>query len=197
MLSPVKAIAAGALVFALGGAFLIAQPFGQPSSLPSATSDGGLVEPVAFTGTWSWSSNIVPEETVTNEGVSVTLSGGAWNHVASGITDPRFDGDVTVFASSTDHYGVSSADLASSAVAIWSSAWRVENEDGAWQSEPAYSLDFHDTSGAPYTAVFRGEGAYEGLTAVVELELDGSRWDLRGLIFDGGLPPDPEPRPLE
>jgi len=36
MLSPVKAITAGALVFALGGAFVIAQPFGQQGSVPGA-----------------------------------------------------------------------------------------------------------------------------------------------------------------
>ena len=165
--------------------------------MPGASTEDDHVEPVAFTGTWNWSSNVVPEETVITEGVSATLTGGVWNHVASEITDPRFDGDVTVFPSSTDHYGVSGENGAATAVAVWSSAWRVENEDGAWQGEPTYSLDFHDTSSAPYTAVFHGEDAYEGLTAVVELELNGSRWDLRGLIFDGGLPPDPDPRPLE
>ncbi len=36
MLGPVKAITAGALVFALGGVLLIAQPFGQESSVPGA-----------------------------------------------------------------------------------------------------------------------------------------------------------------
>ena len=38
MLSPVKAITAGALVFALSGAFLIAQPFDQQASVPGAQS---------------------------------------------------------------------------------------------------------------------------------------------------------------
>jgi len=41
MLSPVKAITAGAFIFAIGGAFLIAQPFGQQqSSVPGALMEG-------------------------------------------------------------------------------------------------------------------------------------------------------------
>jgi hypothetical protein len=44
MLSPVKAITAAALVFAIGGVMLIAQPFDQHASVPGATADEvGLV----------------------------------------------------------------------------------------------------------------------------------------------------------
>ena len=39
MLSPAKAITAGALVFALGGALLIAQPFQQQGSVPGAEAE--------------------------------------------------------------------------------------------------------------------------------------------------------------
>ncbi len=39
MLSPVKAITAGALVFAIGGAFLIAQPFEQQGGVPGAEAE--------------------------------------------------------------------------------------------------------------------------------------------------------------
>ena len=43
--------------------------------------------------------------------------------------------------------------------------------------------------------VFVGEGAYEGLIAVVDIATDRSvgRWDLHGCIIDGELPPPPEP----
>ena len=49
MLSPVKAITAGAIVFAVGGVFLIAQPFGQQGSVPGAEAD--FAPPVEVTGT--------------------------------------------------------------------------------------------------------------------------------------------------
>jgi hypothetical protein len=39
MLSPVKAITAGALVFAIGGVMLVAQPFEQQVGLPGAATD--------------------------------------------------------------------------------------------------------------------------------------------------------------
>lgn len=40
MFSPVKAMAAGFVVFAIGGALLIAQPFDQRSSAPAAAAPG-------------------------------------------------------------------------------------------------------------------------------------------------------------
>ena len=51
MLSPVKAITAGALVFALGGVMLIAQPFGQQGSVPGAETDTEAEAPAWVTGT--------------------------------------------------------------------------------------------------------------------------------------------------
>ena len=51
MFSPVKAITAGALVFALGGVLLIAQPFDQQGgSVPGAATDADIVPPVEVTG---------------------------------------------------------------------------------------------------------------------------------------------------
>ena len=49
MFSPVKAITAGAVVFALGGLFLVAQPFGQQRSVPGAEGAEPLA-PVYVTG---------------------------------------------------------------------------------------------------------------------------------------------------
>jgi len=53
MFSPVKAVAAGALVFALGGMFLIAQPFGQQRDNVPVAEIGGYVEPVKFTAVFA------------------------------------------------------------------------------------------------------------------------------------------------
>jgi len=49
MFSPAKAITAGALVFALGGVLLIAQPFDQQGEGVPAAETTDLVEPVEFT----------------------------------------------------------------------------------------------------------------------------------------------------
>jgi len=51
MFSPAKAITAGALVFAIGGVLLIAQPFDQQGgSVPGAATDIERAAPVEFTG---------------------------------------------------------------------------------------------------------------------------------------------------
>lgn len=53
-------------------------------------------------------------------------------------------------------------------------------------------MDFADlVDNIPVVSVFHGEGAYEGLIAIVEFELAGQGWDLKGVIIDGGLPSDP------
>jgi hypothetical protein len=56
MFSPAKAITAGALVFALGGVLLIAQPFDQQGGgVPGAATDTEFIPPVVVNG-WvgSW-----------------------------------------------------------------------------------------------------------------------------------------------
>ena len=56
MFSPVKAITAGALVFALGGMFLIAQPFGQQgATVPGAATDE-VAPNTEFTAEWGFTS---------------------------------------------------------------------------------------------------------------------------------------------
>jgi len=52
MFSPVKAIAAGLFVFAIGGALFIAQPFDQQGSVPGAAAPG------VAEGTLAWANNI-------------------------------------------------------------------------------------------------------------------------------------------
>ena len=49
MFSPVKAITAGALVFAIGGVLLVAQPFDQQSAVPGAETEA--IAPTWVTGT--------------------------------------------------------------------------------------------------------------------------------------------------
>ena len=68
-------------------------------------------------------------------------------------------------------------------------AFSFENDQGAWRMRPAPSPEFPD---APEVGaevwVLDGEGAYDGLTAV--LVVDG--FEPHGFIIDGDLPPAPE-----
>ena len=100
MFSPVKAITAGALVFALGGVLLIAQPFGQQGSVPGG-APGAVTEspspspevPVSVSGK-------VTEET--NRSFPTPRSEGgiwyvddAWWTITWEASDPRLSGEGT------------------------------------------------------------------------------------------------------
>jgi hypothetical protein len=185
MFSPGKAILAGVFVLGIGVAASIATTLWGPiSDAPAAVTTEEPVAPTEFTGIWLYGSNVQPEA-LDLVGRAVRSTGGSWRHEAADVTDPRFDGEVTVF-SNDDTY-------LRDATAVYHVVWRVENADGAWQSEPTYGVDFPDGSSSTRNGVFRGEGAYEGLTAIVQLTFEGTRWELHGVILDGDPPPHPEP----
>ena len=190
MLSPVKAITAGALVFAIGGVMLVAQPFQQQGVVPGAT----VTEPseaVEFTATIGWGGEIAAG---TSEGLaSGVVEQVGWAHRTAAArrasaSDARFDGDV-VYTCNSHLYPDGQGRLLDC-------VFRVENAEGAWQSQPWLQLDFGNASFGPFsvfTAVFHGEDGYEGLTAVVEVnETAWTGYELHGLIVDGYLPPNAE-----
>ena len=70
----------------------------------------------------------------------------------------------------------------------------VRNDEGAWLMEPALALNFPGTDWWPLLgAVFVGEGDYDGLLALVNIETANSRWQLHGYIVDEGSLPTLEP----
>jgi len=69
--------------------------------------------------------------------------------------------------------------------------------DGSWQSDVLGGVDFPGASGKTQFHTIDGAGGYEGLTAIVELVGRGHSTDLRGVIIDFELPPDPEPHSLD
>ena len=93
MLSPVKAIAAGVIVSAIGGALLVAQPFGQQDIVPGAESSAEA--PVWVTATVLFSSDCDFGETTTEGGVTMErgmhCQGQTWTS-----DDPRLDGTANV-----------------------------------------------------------------------------------------------------
>jgi hypothetical protein len=154
MFSPVKAITAGALVFAIGGLFLIAQPFDQQGSVPGAEQGADpMMAPAVVTGTMSFG----PEESVYYE-----------------ASDPRLDGEMTWVASNDLEYETPG-------ISIEATIRELVNDDGRWVGTDT-GLGVTDSitvDGIEYDTRFRGsylnidfivmqgEDAYEGLTAVI------------------------------
>ena len=96
MFSPAKAITAAALVFGIGGAMLIAQPFDQQgSSVPGAATDPGTVAPVWVTGTESIGPACEEATSSTDDGVVARTRGWHCDQQTWETSDPRLTGDVT------------------------------------------------------------------------------------------------------
>jgi hypothetical protein len=195
MLSPAKATIAGAIVVASIGTFFIAAPFQQQGTVPSAVGGGEMVAAAEFSGQWTFRSHLLPDEDdslaeMYGEGDGViTAQGGALSAVATDVSDPRFDGKVTGFPNSSTFVG---------GFKVWNEAWLVQNAEGAWRSEPSTWVDFLSLSEGPVTTVFHGEGAFDGLTAIVHLRENGKVWDLHGVIMaDEDVPPTPDPRSID
>jgi hypothetical protein len=95
MFSPVKAITAGAIVFAIGGALLIAQPFDQQGEgVPGAETDVEAMRPALVTGTMVHQYPSGTDETTVPEGLTRrTHSTGGTGRVEA--SDSRLTGDVT------------------------------------------------------------------------------------------------------
>ena len=183
MLSPVKAITAGAIVFAIGSALLVAQPFDQQGTVPGA-AETSPPPPVEFSGRWGHGPQVA-ESTVTTVDGGVAVTGAVFQPFVAHMSDPRLAGDVTVTPNSIT-YGPGRGPV------LWHKAFRIENEDGAWQEQPSFTMYYPDGSGWDWTSVLVGEGGYEGLLAIANVHHDDSGWDLEGYIVEGGPPEAPQ-----
>lgn len=205
MLTATKAIAAGALLFVVGGALLIAQPFDQTQRpAPAAEADRESTGAAWVTGTvradmgsnqpLRGSANCRPPERVIEEDVVHEIGYRCATQVWT-TDDPRLSGTVTA-SWSADVYRLSPS------VSVMSSSVReVVNEGGTWRCTSAPTvglgtgLDVIDDVANPETFTCVGTGDHEGLTAVLdvddgEVDADGS---VVGLIFSGEVPAPPEP----
>ena len=188
MLSPVKAITAGALVFAIGGAFLIAQPFQQAATVPGA--EAPAVEPMWVTGNVQPASSCSPGDVEIDGDVTrsrnVECSPQMWTSSDTRLTGEvvrRWSQDVHRTDEGTFEVGMDAAYLA--------------NEGGGWACSASYlasgsgmsSLSVNDT-----TFDCTGDGGYAGLSAIlVSTPGSGFTEDFVGLIFSGDAPPLPAP----
>jgi hypothetical protein len=195
MFSPVKAIATGALVFAIGGAMLIAQPFDQQGSVPGAESQSPPA-PVPFTSTYGWSGRSTPGSVETQADGTIISTGVGWMFNSRDASDPRFAGPLVLTMTDIEYPEVGGS------VAV--GGYRVETADGAWQQTPEANLAFEEdypawASGSLPPAgniqfwTFIGEGDYGGLTAVVQETWTNGTVQFDGYIFEGDLWDAPEP----
>jgi hypothetical protein len=186
MFSPVKAITAGALVFALGGVLLIAQPFDQQGgSLPGAATDGAREAPVEFSGRLMHG---LPIEELSSEAVDgdVEVQREVFRPHVLRMSDPRLNGEA-ILATESRVFG------GEDGITVFSKAFRIENDAGAWQEVPGFVMQ----SSPGWTSTFIGEGDYAGLFAIADVLHDADGWDLHGFILDGDVPTDPTPASLQ
>jgi hypothetical protein len=183
MFSPAKAITAGALVFALGGVLLIAQPFDQQgASVPGAATDAEHEPPTEFTGTAV--GGLCSDESTTEVVDGISYSGDHCNPIWE-MSDPRLNGTVT-WSSSVAEDGL---------VGFGYAANSIENAGGKWRGRPVPSFDIPGAAGQNVKyIILDGEGDYEGLVAVLVDEYIESedQWRMQGFIVDGEFPPPPE-----
>jgi hypothetical protein len=100
-------------------------------------------------------------------------------------TDPRLSGTWTLLM---NNHGYGEAGTPDS-IMITTGAARLENEGGAWVGEVQ---NFHSQPHESLSLVVEGEGDYAGYGAM--LELADREWEgFKGVVFEGGLPPMPEP----
>jgi hypothetical protein len=207
MFSPAKAITAGALVFAIGGVLLIAQPFDQQgASVPGAATDTELAAPIEVTGTLgpggcSRTGSVGDETTLPGSNDQYTCTA-TWS-----MSDPRLSGSVTLINDNVYLVGngLETSETLSSACAgdpeceipdleTLHSAESVENDDGVWRQRPSVQLSYPGSTSPDKTViVLDGEQGYDGLVAV--LEVTGSEEDTTyyGFILDARqLAPAPE-----
>jgi hypothetical protein len=166
MFSPVKAIVAGALVFALGGIFLVAQPFDRPQS---AVPGAGVTEPPVAVDVTQHCDNIFASPIVCTWTASdPRLTGTLTHEWVADVSPPEPD----------DLYSVGWADATlEGPEGDWTGRLYV-----VWGAQPASTL----------FAFLSGDGAYEGWQYVGSAVDDGESpgnapW--YGVAYQGELPP--------
>ena len=104
-------------------------------------------------------------------------------------SDPRLPSTMTSLMNLDAHWREADAILP------WASTHRLDGPDGAWT---VTERGFMEADGSFGLLVLTGEGAYDGLTAMlVDISLEAPEPDdetiWEGYIFEGGLPPMPDP----
>lgn len=187
MFSPVKI--AIALVFAIGGAVFIAQPFEQRGSLAGA--EAVPVEPTWVTGTAYWAPSCSGPESTESDGDKRRELGRVCEPTRWEMSDPRLSGEAS-WRWNTDVYRTATDGFR----AVIHGAEYLRNEGGGWTC-PILRLADSGSSMTQYNSsdmqLCVGDGGYEGLSALVVNGGNQASTPMVALLFPGDIPPLPEP----
>jgi hypothetical protein len=174
MLSPVKAITAGAIVFAIGGAFLIAQPFQPQGTVPGAATAPG--DAAMFTADATLDGPYVQVGCESSDGVRHCRDE---FQMAVDATDPRASGTLT--------YGLN-RDTHSFTVNVHAGTVTIENDDGMWAG--TFTGYWPQEGGRSFHARLAGQDGYEGWTMLLDdfCECNTPTSVMQGVIIPGDLP---------
>jgi hypothetical protein len=190
MLSPAKASFVGAIVFAIGGAWLMAQPLQQPSIVPGAATEAGegsVLKPALVTGRRVF----VSETSFTEERESADslVQRGRITEVRAFMSDERLSGNVVITDNADRFFDGSPSPERYAGDVLWGTI-EITNDSGTWTGTAVGTTDDTTASGAGVTYYeLVGSGGYEGLSAVI-FEREAGGWVWSGVIFPGDLPPD-------
>jgi hypothetical protein len=196
MLSPVKTITAGALVFAIGSVFLIAQPFDQQPVVPGAETEA--VAPTWVTGNISFAPGCTSPDSDEVDGAvrrsrNVECSPQAWTS-----SDLRLTAEVSRW------YNEDTFQTDEGSITVNMDAAYLRNDGGGWACSNSgllrgSGMSSKDVTGGTFTHTCIGDGGYEGLSAILVLDQAGAgnSEEFVGLIFSGDFPPLPEPPSVE
>jgi hypothetical protein len=178
MFSPAKAITAGALVFAIGGVLLIAQPFDQQGEhVPGAATDAEPTPPVEVIGQMRFVGGV--EKWTTDD---PRLTGHAtWDPAEGFPNDPP--------------------------PSYFLNGFFLETDEGSWRPLPmpivilpdqeppeGCTVPIHCLGGlTDFDLVLVGEGGHKGLTFIARATWTVNGFDVHGFIIEGEAPSAPEP----
>ncbi len=192
MFSPVKLITAGALIFAIGGVLLIAQPFDQQGSVPGAeqgaepaSTTPDVRTPAEVTGVIkevrrNQPSEVVQSPTEFTSSPFVTVTTNFGYTMLMETDDPRLSGTYETNQTS-QQYGTTGG--------VRTGIGRLANEGGSWASE---FRGLSALGGVTFVHFLTGEGGYEGVSAMLLTLPAESGWEVTGFVAPDPLPAPPE-----
>jgi len=192
----------GTVILVLLGSLSVvvfAQAEGNEAIQPPAEFSGRLSCPIATDWQQGAVTNVLLGPMGEGNLFRRETRGGFFRPVVEEMSDSRFAGTWTAYLD-TDEY-VYPGDMEDHPV-LMTGLQRIEDDEGAWQGSAPDAM----VPDAPLTTwgllALTGEGAYEGLTALQWTNLVDDtcscgnpdnlcEWDIRGLVFEGEMPPVP------
>ena len=157
---------------------------------PATVVSGGMVD--WGEGSWEEETEVMVDGVRQRQGVR--FEGARFE-----MDDPRLTGDVS-------YEGIQHGRMdGETEVVLFATDWRIENDEGSWSSS-CTSYQAMEPMGDPSladpltsTCLYTGAGEYEGRSAYLVKEFFAGElpYPIRGLIFEGDVPPVPGSLPAE